>query len=322
MVNEADLRHLRRCVELAAEALAAGDEPFGSVLVGADGTALAEDHNRVADGDHTRHPEFALARWAAANLTPAERAAATVYTSGEHCPMCAAAHAWVGLGRVVYASSSEQLGEWLGALGVPAPPVRTLPVSEVAPGVKVEGPVPELAEEVRELHRSFHGEPNWERRVAQAWLSMDEHEAAEFRALIEGLAAELPEDSALAAFERGCVYDSTGLPERAVPEYRRALELGLTGVRRRRVICQLASSLRNLGRPEESVELLTAELARTSDVMDDAVRATLALALTDVGREREAVSVALTALAPHLPRYQRSMANYARALVEEPPTGR
>ncbi|MHC5905028.1 nucleoside deaminase [Streptomyces sp. S6] len=156
MVKESELPHLRRAVELAAEALAVGDEPFGSVLVGADGTVLAEDHNRVASGDRTRHPEFELARWSAAHLSPEERAAATVYTSGEHCPMCAAAHAWVGLGRIVYVASSEQLAAWLGELGVPAPPVRTLPVNEVAPGVQVAGPVPELAGEVRELHRRFH----------------------------------------------------------------------------------------------------------------------------------------------------------------------
>ena len=91
MLTESDLKHLRRCVDLATAALEAGDEPFGSVLVAADGAVLAEDHNRVAAGDRTQHPEFALARWAAANLAPAERAAATVYTSGEHCPMCAAA---------------------------------------------------------------------------------------------------------------------------------------------------------------------------------------------------------------------------------------
>jgi len=42
----------------------------------------------------------------------------------------------------------------------------------------------------------------------------------------------------------------------------------------------------------------------------------LALALTSVGREREAVPVAVTALARHLPGYQRSMANYALLLVE------
>ncbi|GAA3636227.1 nucleoside deaminase [Streptomyces fenghuangensis] len=157
MVDDAGLRHLRRCVELATEALEAGDEPFGSVLVGGDGTVLAEDRNRVALGDRTRHPEFELARWAAAHMTPEERAAATVYTSGEHCPMCAAAHAWVGLGRIVYASSSAQLASWLDELGVPAPPVRTLPVEEIAPGVAVEGPVPGLAREVRELHRRLHG---------------------------------------------------------------------------------------------------------------------------------------------------------------------
>ncbi|WP_067135732.1 nucleoside deaminase [Microtetraspora malaysiensis] len=156
MATEADLRHLHRCVELAAEALEKGDEPFGSVLVAGDGTALAEDHNRVAGGDHTRHPEFELARWAAANMTPEERAAATVYTSGEHCPMCAAAHGWVGLGRIVYVASSAQLVSWLAELGVPAAPVRALPIREVAPGVVVEGPVPELEERVHDLHRRFH----------------------------------------------------------------------------------------------------------------------------------------------------------------------
>ncbi|HEX5598103.1 MAG TPA: nucleoside deaminase [Micromonosporaceae bacterium] len=156
MVTDAELRHLRRCVELATEALEGGDEPFGSVLVSADGTALAEDRNRVAGGDRTRHPEFELARWAAANMTPEERAQATVYTSGEHCPMCAAAHGWVGLGRIVYVSSSKQLASWLAELNVPPPPVRTLPIQDVAPNVVVEGPVPELAEQVHELHRRFY----------------------------------------------------------------------------------------------------------------------------------------------------------------------
>jgi tRNA(Arg) A34 adenosine deaminase TadA len=156
VVNDAELRHLRRCVELATEALETGEEPFGSVLVAADGTVLAEDHNRVASGDRTRHPEFELARWAAANMTPEQRAAATVFTSGEHCPMCAAAHGWVGLGRIVYVSSSEQLAAWLAELGVPAPPVRPLPIREIVPDLVVEGPVPGLAEQIGDLHRRFY----------------------------------------------------------------------------------------------------------------------------------------------------------------------
>lgn len=151
-----DMRHLRRCVELATEALEAGDEPFGSVLVSADGTVLAEDRNRVSSGDQTRHPEFELARWAAANITPEERAAATVYTSGEHCPMCAAAHGWVGLGRIVFASSSEQLAAWLAELGVRPSPVRSLSIREVVPELPVEGPIPELAEQVHDLIRRYY----------------------------------------------------------------------------------------------------------------------------------------------------------------------
>ncbi len=151
-----DVRHLKRCVELAEAALEAGDEPFGSILVDRDGEVLAEDHNHVASGDATRHPEFFLARWSAENLSPRDRADATVYTSGEHCPMCAAAHGWVGLGRIVYAASSAQLSEWLSEMGVPPPPVRTLPIEHIVPGIEVDGPADELAARVKELHRRFH----------------------------------------------------------------------------------------------------------------------------------------------------------------------
>lgn len=156
MINDFDLKHLKRCVELARTALEKGDEPFGSVLVSADGKVLMEDHNRVASGDHTQHPEFALARWAAENMTPEERSQATVYTSGEHCPMCAAAHGWVGLGRIVYVSSSHQLVEWLNEMGVGPSRVRNLPIEDVIRDTIVDGPVPELAEQVRELHRMFY----------------------------------------------------------------------------------------------------------------------------------------------------------------------
>ncbi|MEI4272282.1 nucleoside deaminase [Klenkia sp. LSe6-5] len=155
-LTEVDRRHLARCVELAKEALEAGDEPFGSVLVAADGTVLAEDRNRIAGGDATRHPEFELARWAASHVPAPERAGATVYTSGEHCPMCSAAHAWVGLGRIVYASSSAQLSGWLAELGAAPAPVATLPVQVVAPGIIVDGPDDELSARVRELHVRLH----------------------------------------------------------------------------------------------------------------------------------------------------------------------
>ncbi|ASR34505.1 tRNA-specific adenosine deaminase [Prauserella marina] len=153
-ITETDLKHLRRCVELARKALADGDEPFGSVLVSPGGEVLFEDHNRVKDGNAMLHPEIAISRWAVDNLARGERAAATVYTSGEHCPMCAASHGWAGLGRIVFAASSAQLGRWLEQWGVPQGPVAPLPITTVVPAAWVEGPVPEFEEEMRVLYRT------------------------------------------------------------------------------------------------------------------------------------------------------------------------
>jgi tRNA(Arg) A34 adenosine deaminase TadA len=147
-----DLVHLRRCVDLAREAFDAGDEPFGSVLVDPDGVVLREDVNREnSGGDQTIHPEFELARWAATHVDPQIRPECTVYTSGEHCSMCSAAHAWVGLGRIVYACSAGQFTEWRAALGLAPSPVAPHPIGVIAPGLPVAGPAPDLEDELRDL---------------------------------------------------------------------------------------------------------------------------------------------------------------------------
>ncbi|APY88643.1 hypothetical protein DCW30_32025 [Streptomyces alfalfae] len=162
---------------------------------------------------------------------------------------------------------------------------------------------------------------DWEKRLAEAWTSIDtygEDGAAQFRALIDGLVAELPDGDPVGAFERACAWDSTGRSDRAVPLYRQAIAGGLDACRRRRALIQLASSLRNTGRAEEGAALLTPELDAPSDELDDAVRAVLALCLSSLGRDREGLALVLGALAPHLPRYQRSMGYYARLLTEEP----
>ena len=154
MIDDQDLRHLERCVELAAEAVGAGDEPFGSLLVTADGRVAREDRNRVnSANDATRHPEFELARWAATHLDAGERATATVYTSGEHCPMCSTAHAWVGLGRIVFATSSAQLTEWKRELGLSSSPIRPLSIHDTAPNLETDGPVEQFAVRLKQLHR-------------------------------------------------------------------------------------------------------------------------------------------------------------------------
>jgi len=108
-VNETDEGHLRRAIALAQRARDAGEQPYGSLLVGPDGTVLREDHNTVlSDGDVTAHPELKLARWAARELDADAARATTMYTSCEPCPMCATVIARSGLGRVVFALSAAQ----------------------------------------------------------------------------------------------------------------------------------------------------------------------------------------------------------------------
>jgi tRNA(Arg) A34 adenosine deaminase TadA len=126
-MTEEDEKFLRRAIELAAKSRADGDPPFGSLLVGPDGTVLAEDHNTtVSQSDISLHPELKLAVWAARELEPAAAAATTMYTSCQPCGMCQGAIERSGLGRVVFALSGEQVN----ALKPPA----------TGPGVRLEGP--------------------------------------------------------------------------------------------------------------------------------------------------------------------------------------
>jgi hypothetical protein len=158
---------------------------------------------------------------------------------------------------------------------------------------------------------------DWEKRLAAVWATLDDRDEEQFVAAIDDLVAELPSESAIGQFERACAFDSTGHSDLAVPLYKSALDIGLTGTRRRRAVIQMASSMRNIGKAQEAVALLSAELEAEPDELTGAVRAVLALSLVNVGREREAVAVALTALSEYLPRYNRSMANYARELLEK-----
>ena len=157
MITEDDKKYLKRSVELAREALKTGNSPFGSLLVSEEGEILFEDHNRDADGDQTKHPEYAIAKWAAENLSAAERKNSVVYTSGEHCSMCSSAHALAGLGRIVYASSSAQLKEWQRELGVTERgALKGLSIEEVINVTEVDGPDEELSQQVKQLQIEYY----------------------------------------------------------------------------------------------------------------------------------------------------------------------
>ncbi|MFJ6652482.1 tetratricopeptide repeat protein [Microbacterium sp. NPDC091313] len=155
---------------------------------------------------------------------------------------------------------------------------------------------------------------DWQNRVDAVWAdeSLDERAVI---AAIDALAAERDRDDPVALFERAGARDSAGEEAEAETLYRRALELGLDDERRTRAVIQLASTIRNLGKTDEALGMLRAEYERLPDGgMRDAAAAFYALALVSAGEAETAASVALQALAPHLPRYTRSVTGYAREI--------
>ncbi|WP_431277278.1 tetratricopeptide repeat protein [Leifsonia poae] len=155
----------------------------------------------------------------------------------------------------------------------------------------------------------------WQERVDAVWGSAGENSEDEVVAAIDALVAERGETDAVALFESAGARDFAGREAEAEPLYRRALELGLEEPQRAQAMIQLASTLRNLGRADESVALLQRELAEHPEhPLADAARAFLALALHDAGEPTAALRVALAALAPRLPQYGRAVAAYAEEL--------
>ncbi|GAA2830063.1 nucleoside deaminase [Kitasatospora paracochleata] len=143
MITADDERFLRRAIALAAHAVTVGDAPYGSLLVGPDGAVLAEAHNTVRrDMDISAHPELKLARWAARELDPEAAARTTMYTSCQPCGMCTGGIVRSGLGRVVFALSTEQL-------------VELNPESGAWPVVPQDGPA--LFEEARSPIDAYYG---------------------------------------------------------------------------------------------------------------------------------------------------------------------
>lgn len=145
-----DLTYLREAIAVSRSARANGNEPYGAVLVGPDGAILASAENtQVTAGDCTGHAETNLLRDASRRIDRATLARATLYASGEPCPMCAGAIYWSGVGRVVYALSIESML----ALAGPGADELVLSCREVlargARAIEVVGPL--LEDEARRV---------------------------------------------------------------------------------------------------------------------------------------------------------------------------
>jgi hypothetical protein len=167
----------------------------------------------------------------------------------------------------------------------------------------------------------------WETRVAAFWKIADTLTPQELVRTADALAAERPSDDACALFERACARDTAGIEDGAEPLYRAALATGrLDPYRQARACIQLGSTLRILGRLEESEALLVAQRERCRSAgagapLHDEVRAVLAFTWLAQGKAVAAAALALETLAPHLTRYNRSMAANARRLAGEAGAG-
>jgi len=158
-VTDADARiheaFVRQCIELAAEAVTAGNEPFGAVLV-ADGVIRHTARNQVVTrSDPTRHAELLLVSEASQRLERDVLSRATLYTSTEPCLMCCGAIYWSRIPRVVFGCSAGAMGALAG--GSLATSSRQL-FSHGRRPVSVIGPI--LEEEALAVHRAY-----WSREI-------------------------------------------------------------------------------------------------------------------------------------------------------------
>ena len=96
---------MRLAIEKAKAGVAAGQTPFGAVIVRGD-EAVAVAHNVVlATTDITAHAEVTAVREACRALGTIDLGGCTIYSTCEPCPMCFSACHWANLDRIVYGAS-------------------------------------------------------------------------------------------------------------------------------------------------------------------------------------------------------------------------
>ena len=98
-------------LEEAKSAALRGEVPVGAVLLGADGTLLARNGNRILElKDPTAHAEMLVMRQGAQVLGNERLTGATLYVSLEPCAMCAGAMAMARIARLVFAACDPKGG--------------------------------------------------------------------------------------------------------------------------------------------------------------------------------------------------------------------
>ena len=89
----------------ARDGIAAGQSPFGAIIV-RDGVVVASTHNTVwRDTDPTAHAEVNCIRAAASALKVIDLSGCEMYSTCEPCPMCLSAIHWSKIDRVVFGAT-------------------------------------------------------------------------------------------------------------------------------------------------------------------------------------------------------------------------
>ncbi len=145
-----DADFLRQAIAAAREGIAAGQSPFGAVIV-RDGKVIAMAHNTVwRDTDPTAHAEVNCIRSASKALQTIDLSGSVLYSSCEPCPMCLSAIHWARIGRVVYgAGIGDAAAAGFSELRVPARELAKMGGSSVS----VDGGL--LVDECRVLFQEF-----------------------------------------------------------------------------------------------------------------------------------------------------------------------
>ena len=111
MKKSVDANYMDIAMDEARAAAERGEVPVGAVLVGADGTVLARDGNRIMElGDATAHAEILVLRAGARALGSERLLGASLYVTLEPCTMCAGAIAMSRVARVYYGAADQKGG--------------------------------------------------------------------------------------------------------------------------------------------------------------------------------------------------------------------
>lgn len=100
-----DIKAMRRAISRTREGIAAGQSPFGAVIVRGDEEIAAANNTVWRDCDPIAHAEVNAIRAAAAALRTIDLSGCTMFSTCEPCPMCLAAIHWAKIDRVVFGAT-------------------------------------------------------------------------------------------------------------------------------------------------------------------------------------------------------------------------